>query len=613
MENRFSNIVLDFARSTVTKADKESLPNIVEYIESGWGLNLRLFPVQRFILKAYYNICLDNKNKNIEVTDKFRENVLYTLTEEEYLSFLWNEGRININKLDPDNPRHELVLAIGRRGSKTAMSSFIASYEMYKLLMLDNPHKYYGLPEHNKIGVISVATDKEQAGLLFSEVSGHFSTCDLFAPYKEGETLSAIRLYSPHHLKKYEAQAKSKLLVTFKACVAKGLRGPGNIVIVLDEMAHFTNKGQASAEDVYKAITPSSTTFTPKDPNDSHKKLSELSDGRVISISSPLSDSGKFYELFQTAMSGGPASEGMLAIQAPCWEVNITLPSKTLRQYYYKDPEGYMTEYGAKFSGRTTKFIDRKEDLIACIVPKMKPKHNGIARKPYFMGIDVGLVDDGTAITITHEEDSCIELDYHDIRYAGKGKYKHVERLDIEKHIVDWVDDLCKSFYIQEGIFDQWHGIGIEQLLHKKNLRQFHIVTMTADLASRMYGNFLTLMYVNRLRLFDYPLPHNPTPGTHSPLITEILDLDKERKSKNIIVVKAPNIMGKHDDASDSLVRSIWLSSANSRGSEKSNSAKSKAHSLGTQNHTTYNSYHRKRAQSHGISPRSIKPNNYRR
>ena len=119
MSNRFSSLALDFARDSVSQSEKENLPNIIEYIESGWGLNLRLFPIQRFILKVYYNIELDDTVRVIEVTDKFRENVLYSFTEKEYMHFLWNEGRINIKEYD--HSRHELVLAIGRRGTKTAM------------------------------------------------------------------------------------------------------------------------------------------------------------------------------------------------------------------------------------------------------------------------------------------------------------------------------------------------------------------------------------------------------------------------------------------------------------------------------------------------------------
>jgi hypothetical protein len=570
--NRFSEIALDFAKRENTEISK--IPNIIEYIESYWGLSQRLFPVQKFILKLYYFLPLDDKIKSIEIYDRFKENLLYTFTEVEYLHYLWNEGRVNIP--EQDHIRNELILAIGRRGSKTAMSGFICSYEMYRLLSMHDPHKFYGIPDSNRIGIISVATDKEQAGLLFNEVSGHTTSCELFRPYVQSETLSALRIWSPAQKEKFGEFSHPKLYVTFKACIAKGLRGPGNIVIVLDELAHFTEQGQTSAEDIYKAITPSITAFTPKDPNDSQRILSEYSDGKIISISSPLDDSGQFYKLYETAMAGGPASRNMLCIQAPSWEVNKTLPGQTLKDEYYKNPESFMIEFGAQFSGRSTKFIDRKEDLFLCVDPNRKPVARGVHKTSYFMGVDVGLVEDGTSISITHVEGENIILDYHDTRSAGHGAYAAYERLDLEDHVINWIVELCDLFYIEKGIFDQWHGVGLESFLSKRGLYQFSSVHMSADLNSKMYQNFLTLMFTKRLDLYDYPIPKDTSYTAHSPLITELLSLKKERKSKNIIVVEAPKIVGKHDDASDSLVRSIWLASEGLRSTNKKDSKTSK-------------------------------------
>ena len=80
-------------------------------------------------------------------------------------------------------------------------------------------------------------------------------------------------------------RAEASLEITFKSCVAKGLRGQGNIVIILDELAHFTDgSGQSSADSVYKAITPSISAFTPKDPHDSTTAIGP-GEGRIISIS----------------------------------------------------------------------------------------------------------------------------------------------------------------------------------------------------------------------------------------------------------------------------------------------------------------------------------------
>src|SRR5690606_34566450 len=102
-----------------TSAD--NIFSILEYIESEWGLNMTLYPAQRFIVKLYYFLELDDKLPEedylrIKVRDVLTGSVKYTLTERQYLEYLFNEGRCNIGV--QDHERRELVLAIGRRAGK---------------------------------------------------------------------------------------------------------------------------------------------------------------------------------------------------------------------------------------------------------------------------------------------------------------------------------------------------------------------------------------------------------------------------------------------------------------------------------------------------------------
>lgn len=62
-----------------------------------------------------------------------------------------------------------MILSIGRRSGKTTISACIAAYETYKLISKGDPQGYYGLPHSNNIQIISVATDKDQAGLLYRQ------------------------------------------------------------------------------------------------------------------------------------------------------------------------------------------------------------------------------------------------------------------------------------------------------------------------------------------------------------------------------------------------------------------------------------------------------------
>jgi hypothetical protein len=598
--------------------------NVLQYAESSWGLGMRLYPIQRFIVKLYYDIPLNDTEQNIVIHDMFKTRVLYRFTETEYLRYLFSEGRCNIG--EQDHVRRQLVLALGRRSGKTTLSAIFASYELYRLISLGNPQAYYGLPNGNRIQIISVATDKDQAGLLFSDVTAHMAKCEFFQPYIANNTLSYVQFRTPYDIEKFgptvrhengkftSFNGKASLKITFKASVSKGLRGSGNIVIILDELAHFQDKGVSSAKDIYEAIAPSALAFSPKDP-ETNDTIGPV-ESRIISISSPLNRAGKFYELFHFAMSRAAGSENMLAIQAPTWEVYKDCDSTFLREKYHEDPTIFMTEFGAQFSDRVRGWVEREGDLLACIKPERKPILAGRPRNPHQMGIDVGLIGDGTAIFITHAEGDRIIQDYHEVWYAGipwkesnpqlqipLSDYakilETVERLDFDA-IADWIYAICKKFYITEGLFDRWNGLPLEQSLHKKGLKQFRSEFFTQDEKSRMFQAVKMLMFDRKLELYDYPLPTEMESGKHSPFISEVLGLEATQRSKNQIIVEAPKVSGLHDDVVDAFVRAVWLSLARITNIKLVSKGSLQSETRSIQRETTPRNYRMTRMRKHG-------------
>lgn len=599
--------------------------NVLEYIEGSWGLNMPLYPVQRFLVKLYYHLPLNDRDRTIEVTDMLKTKVLYHFTETEYLKFLFEEGRCNIGI--QDHERRELVLAIGRRAGKTTLSGIFASYEVYRLLNLYHPQGYYGLPPGNRIQIISVATDKDQAGLLFSEVTAHLARCDYFKPYLASNTLSDIKFRTPHDIDKFgvvqrfqdgkfqSLNGKATLRVTFKSCVAKGLRGSGNVVVILDEMAHFQNEGQSSAKDIYDAVTPSTAAFSPKNPNDPTQPVGPV-ESRIIAISSPLNKTGKFYELFHLAMSKGPGSENLLAIQAPTWEVNPTIAPSYYRQKYHADPAVFMTEHGAQFSDRVRGWIEREQDLMECVDENHRPVLYGPPRVPHQMGIDIGLMGDGTAFAITFVEGDRIVLAYHELWVAGKdwrecnphlGAYScpyartlaNADRLDFDE-IGEWIFQLSKRFYITDGLFDRWNGIPLEQALIKRGLKQFKSEFFPRAATSKMYQAIKMLMLDRKLVFYDYPVPPKGAALRHSPFISELLTLQAEQMSQNVIIVGAPDQTGYHDDQSDAYIRAAWLSQERLTNTKMVYGSRVKDHDGPIVTAASVGRYQLQRARAHG-------------
>lgn len=612
--------------------------NILEYIEQSWGIGMKLFPVQRFIVKLYYHLPLDDRERVIKVTDMFGDNALFEFTEKEYLRYLYNEGRCNIG--EQDHERRELVLALGRRSGKTSLSGIFASYEVYRLLNLYNPQEYYGLPNGNRIQITSIATDKDQAGILFNEVTTHLAKCDYFRPFIANNTQSHIQFRTPYDIERYgptlrhqdgkfvSFNGKATLRVTFKSCIAKGLRGPGNVVVIMDEMAHYQDTGQSSAKDIYDAVTPSTAAFSPKGEDGMPMRKSDgvayPVESRIITISSPLNKMGKFYDLFHLAMSKGPGSDNILAIQAPTWEVNPTLPRSYYWEKYHADALTFMTEHGAQFSDRVRGWIEREQDLLECVDPTLRPQIIGIPRYPYQMGIDIGLMGDGTAVFITCQEKEKIVLAYHEYWRAGydwRVTNPHLgnnfttpyckllgnaSRLDFDE-IANWIFTLSKHFYVTEGLFDRWNGIPLEQALIKKGLTQFKSEYFQRDLTSRIYQNAKMLMFDKSLRLYDYPIGEG---RKHSEFIAELLELQAQQMSRNIVVVSAPQTVGHHDDCSDAFTRAVWLTSERMRNEKYVYGADATSRSTGNAIMTP-GRYQAIRARKHGgfserVSPRRL-------
>lgn len=567
--------------------------DIIEFIESPFGLGFSkelsgaaLFPVQRFILKMFYNLKLDDEDPYIRVPKSWRHldrmdpnnegqilpGIYHEFTEVKYLEYLYEQGRCNIKVQDHD--RREMILPIGRRSGKSTISAMIAAYETYKLLRKYNPQKYYGTPESAPIQICSLATSREQAAILYKEVRRHFSNCQFFQQYMYAETQTQATFHTPRDL---EIGANPSLRLTFYSAVAKGVRGAANIAAIMDEVAFFAHTGQASAYEVYQALSPSLAQFSPKDPKDSSVPVGD-SHGRMIMISSPYARQGLFYDQYAMALSGTIGAKSLLMIQAPTWEVNPTIPLDYYEKEYAKNPVTFHTEFGAEFTDKVKSWIERDEDLIACVDPHLKPATKGAARERHYLGLDLAPRGDRTVIALSKVVDDKVRLVYHEQWQAKTSWYdlnphlkeplvpyakglETVETLDYEE-VSNWIDQLSKRFYIAEGVFDRFEGIGFEQILHKRGLHQLRVKHFTASESSEIYQAFKILMFNEMIELYDYVLedddPEFRRQG-YSPYIQELLELQGTARGKHLISVEGPQVAGKYDDFSDALVRAIWL------------------------------------------------------
>ena len=565
-----AELCTNYISSAKLKDDSER--NIIEFAEAPWGLGMGtipgqppLFPVQKFELKCYYNIPLNNEDHNIIIKDKFNEKERFRFTEIEYLNFLWNEGRINIKEVtgNSTDARPNLILVVGRRGLKTSTIAVLTSFEAYKLVRKICPQEYYGMPPDDEIRISCIATNQEQASLLFRMVGGHLERSEYFKKYRNKPTTDFMRICTQRDIEHYgssgSANQRPSLRIVASPCSGRGIRGANNIVAVLDEMAYFfesESSDDRSDAAIYDAVTPSVAKFS-SPQGEPH--------GRVICISSPAARTGKFYDIYQRSLD--PECDDFLMIQAPTWEVDYTLASKFLRARYSENPITFGCEYGAQFSDRVSAWIENEQLLRVNIIPGLKEKKMSYERLPHFMGVDVGMKNDGTAIAICHVVKKevggvlrdMIELDCCDVRYA-KDEDKDYFRIE---ELADWIGSYVEKYMIVKGIMDQEYGMALIPILHeRKNFKQIESVHFTRDLNSKVYQNLMMKILDAGLRIPEgEPRIVEGKQVTDLSLITELLRLQATIHNKYLITVEAPEIKGLHDDQSDAFARAVYLAS----------------------------------------------------
>lgn len=539
----------------------------MEFITAPWGLGMgtvsgvpSLYPAQRFIIKMYYGLELDDgSNRDIIIKDQFNEEEIYRFNESEYRDFLFSEGRTN---KDSDGAwLTDLTLVMGRRAGKTLLTSCIISYEIYKLLSYYCPQEYYGIVPESEIRVTCVATSKETAGELFNAITGNIERSEFFRKFRGRPTKQSMSLRTQRDLDKYGENGRATLSVHVAPCSAKGLRGHNNIIVALDEMAFFfedeRREGRDSTSDrndraIYKAVTPSVAKFQGKDGKPH---------GKIICISSPNTKSGKFYELYESSFQ--EETKNQLMLQAPTWELDSNLSSEFLHNEYNSSRTNFYVEYGAQFSDRVKAWIEDPTIVRQNIVPGLAYIKRSSNRIPHFMGIDIGLKEDGTSVCICHHEEeiisgvreNLIQIDDCQVRFAHDEGKNHFT----PQELADWLHSFTNNFFIVKALMDQYYGMGIIPLLEDKGLRQFEYRIFTETLNSQIYQNLLTQLISSNIRLPEEERVVDGKIEKDSALVQELLTLQSYQKSKYIVRVEAPDRKNAHDDRSDAFSRAVLL------------------------------------------------------
>lgn len=571
-----------------TQVQESAELDIITFAQSKQGLNVKLFASQRALLKILKHEELDDTVRDVEIRDKFNKKIIGTYTERGFFEYLRETGRISIPYEEYLESKFSIVqinLVMGRRASKSTIIGILAAYDLYRVLRIHNPQDYFKIVETDSMDGVFIALGEDNATKLFAKFTKLISKSPLFKPHLlEKPSGTQIRIWTKRNLeilaqkgRAGRADALSNSITIRAMANSPQVRGDNNLFVIMEEFAHYNSSSSSTRDNpldnlIYEAAVPSVSGF--KNPDGTPF-------GKAYIISSPNGKKGKFWSEIEASKRLG-AKSGSVTIEAATWEINPSISPAFLESQYYKNISSYAQEYGAEFIDGGLAWLKDLDILYRAFSSTLYKNaiHLGQIKTQYFAGVDFALSNDGTAVTVSHFEprlkrlmdDLVIEahsyneksfleefcgiardsyiVDYSEVRYAGAPPYENRKTLLISE-VLDWIVEVYKRFPIQAGMYDQWSGEIIKQLVAERGLKRLELVTHTAAINSAQYKLFEQLLHMDAL-----VLPFETS------LKTELLGLQVEHRSNELINVSAPPGATFHDDRFDSLIRSLYLNFA---------------------------------------------------
>lgn len=481
---------------TAPSMSRDALPPICDYLRM-YSRGAMPYPRQRTLLKIFFL-----EDDQFTAYDR--------MVIDQWIESTKNNGGVvipldiyeRIKWCKAHGYRHfELVIyAGGRRSGKGFLGSRIVEYMMAQMISLGDPQKYYGIDRTHPIEAAVLATSFEQArSVLFTDIKDAILADDFLIPYvsQTGNSLQTISTPSDF-VRDVETDAKvtsgqaysgsSSLRVVPYAMKSSTVRGHANFFLAFDEFAHTIqgDSGMSSSE-VYKAATPSLEQFG--------------KDAMTYIPSSPWSQTGQFYKLYQDALAtdryGNAEFPTYFVFRAPSWEAYkdwqydpdkthalILSPdiSQSMRSRMMSDPQSFDVEYRANFASAENMYFDRSTiESVFLPYPSAEDNRN-VTRKTgaidvtYRAHADAGRSQNNFAFAMGHSE-------------VGEDGFLHAF-IDVMKvwqpydfppdehgvcHIdytvcMDWFSDVFKRFYVSEFTMDQWNSAFIIDRIRRDSL-----------------------------------------------------------------------------------------------------------------------------------------------
>ncbi len=295
------------------------------------------------------------------------------MTDAEQAVYQKHTGRSDVSA----TPYREACLLVGRRGGKSRIAAFIATY-------LAAFKDYSAILSPGEVGTIAlVASDRKQAGVLLGYINGFFDQIPLLAEMVESRVKESITLKTGIRIEIFTASHRT-------------IRGFTILAAVGDEVCFWRNaEGAADADqEIVSALLPA---------------MSTVPEALLLLISTPYARRGVMWDSYKKNFAKAGAQT--FYWQAPSRDMNPSISAVTVGAAFLRDRAAAASEYGAQWRSDISGFIP--PEVIEARVIKGRHGLPRVAGTSYFAFCDSsGGIGDSFTLAIGHlENGNCAVLD----------------------------------------------------------------------------------------------------------------------------------------------------------------------------------------------------------
>jgi hypothetical protein len=285
------------------------------------------------------------------------------MTEDERALYAHHTGR----QQPPTTPPCEVYVNSGRRSGMTFVSALVAVY-----LACFRDYRPYLAPGERAM-VLVIATDREQAGILFRYLRAFLNEVPMLAAMIEAERADAIDL-------------TNRVTLAVATCSYRTVRGVTLAACICDEIAFWRVDGANPDREVLTALRPAMAT---------------IPGSLLLAISTPYARTGVLYEALRD--NHGVEGSETLTWRAASLEMNPTLPASVIARARVNDPAAAASEWDAEFREDLEMFFSPRL-LAACVEADCMERHP-VEGLHYVAGVDPsGGGQDAFTLAIAHAE-----------------------------------------------------------------------------------------------------------------------------------------------------------------------------------------------------------------